>query len=38
MVGSPLDKRGGDVMDNFKWFQLILSLINTVLALLTFLK
>jgi len=31
-------KRGGDVMDKFDWLMLTLSLIQTVLALLTFLK
>ncbi|MBR0260780.1 MAG: hypothetical protein IJQ85_03200 [Selenomonadaceae bacterium] len=31
-------KRGGDVMDKFNWLMLALSLIQTVLALLTFLK
>ena len=31
-------KRGGDVMDNYKWLMLMLSLIQTILMLLTFLK
>ena len=30
--------RGGDVMDNYKWIMLALSLIQTILALLTFLE
>ena len=30
--------RGGDIMDNYKWLMLMLSLIQTVLMLLTFLK
>ncbi len=30
--------RGGDVMDNYKWLMLVLSLIQIILALLTFLK
>ena len=31
-------KRGGDIMDNYKWLMLALSLIQTILMLLTFLK
>ena len=31
-------KREGDIMDNYKWLMLALSLIQTVLMLLTFLK
>ena len=38
MVGSPLEREGGDVMDKFDWLNLILNIVSTVLALLTFLN
>ncbi len=37
-AGSLLEMRGGDVMDKFDWLMLTLSLIQTVLALLTYLN
>ena len=34
----PLDKRGGDVMDRKDWINLILNILQTVVALLTYLN